>query len=668
MTTHSKRKTDDPPESQNDPDNLDDKSEATDPTGFATMKFEQEMVTKVLKFSFVAPKTQAKQVPPGIIHLHLLHAIQAALGEDIIIWNNKNEKIEPIKLLQWISNPTIHQKQFKLHQKITGGGGPRRSTRYYIVHRIMTTETISSIKQIPTIHQILNDNSCYLNEHHWNEDTWDTNKIGFVTKLDPSFYNPDQAHTKFTELLKEKVKKLETRTKIKIPLFRMVFASPKIKNDRNQTISTKAYAIEVKYEETQTMLQILKSLLRDTPVFVPFSMRHKFPEGYTKAIKYQTQLLTSTMVIVLQYIHPDMMFHIDEFIKAIDGVLDIMPDRNAVTNGKYRVQVVQEKFKTARAALINYLPGWSREYIPEDAYPKPNPFPEPPKVKSIQNDGFSSGENSWMSTSNASFLSMDLSNVADDDYFTNNTSATKAFSYAEIVLPKTTQYLEVLTSPPRQYYDNLRDDATKATKISDITTTAKTDTENAAQQQELDKAKELIECQRREIQDLRDEQKKSIESYENVLAHMNDRLLEHETEASTLKQEISTMIQKQQQLHSAEMRELYERMMEQMASMLALPPNTTPLATQPTDDPHTPTRHLPPTNPLSTTLSAESDQPQGKKQDTRPSPTKRKKPPNISNSNIIVPNQRDKPFNPDQPPMDIAEDELHNQQLEEEDV
>jgi hypothetical protein len=72
---------------------------------------------------------------------------------------------------------------------------------------------------------------------------------------------------KFTELLKEKIKKLETRTKIKIPLFRMVFASPKIQTATTRTISTKAYAIEVKHEETQTMLQTLKSLLRDTPVF-----------------------------------------------------------------------------------------------------------------------------------------------------------------------------------------------------------------------------------------------------------------------------------------------------------------------------------------------------------------------------------------------------------------
>jgi hypothetical protein len=52
----------------------------------------------------------------------------------------------------------------------------------------------------------------------------------------------------------------------------------------------------------------------------------------------------------------------------------------------------------------------------------------------------SSGENSWLSMSNASFLSMDLSMVDNDmpqadDYFTTNKMATTTFSYAEIVLP-----------------------------------------------------------------------------------------------------------------------------------------------------------------------------------------------------------------------------------------
>ena len=209
------------------------------------------MVTKVLKFSFVThPNQTTKPAHPGAIHTHWLHAIQTALGDEIIIWNNKGEKVTPLNLIQWTSNPTIHQKQFTVHQKILGSkSSSGRVVRTYIVHHITTTASIASIKNIPAIHQILRDNYCYLQEHYWNEDAWDTTKIGFVTKMDPNFYNPDQAHTKFTDYLKDQIKKIQGRTKIKIPQFRMVFSSPKIRNDTNQTISTKAYAIEVKYDD-----------------------------------------------------------------------------------------------------------------------------------------------------------------------------------------------------------------------------------------------------------------------------------------------------------------------------------------------------------------------------------------------------------------------------------
>jgi hypothetical protein len=77
-----------------------------------------------------------------------MQAIQTALGDDIIIWNNKGEKVEKVNVIRWTSNPTIHQKQFKLHQKISGSNSPRRTIRYYVVHRIITSASIASIKQI----------------------------------------------------------------------------------------------------------------------------------------------------------------------------------------------------------------------------------------------------------------------------------------------------------------------------------------------------------------------------------------------------------------------------------------------------------------------------------------------------------------------------------------
>ena len=168
-----------------DIDNLDDKSDSTTPTGFTATKIEHEMVTKVIKFSFTTPpmNKQTKQAPPAVIHTHWLHAVQAALGDDIIIWNNKGEKVEKVNVIRWTGNPTIHQKHFKIHQKITGGNGPRRMIRYYIIHRIITSASVASIKQIPEIHHILRDNFCYLNEHPWNEDAQTRSDSSPITTL-----------------------------------------------------------------------------------------------------------------------------------------------------------------------------------------------------------------------------------------------------------------------------------------------------------------------------------------------------------------------------------------------------------------------------------------------------------------------------------------------------
>jgi hypothetical protein len=628
MTTTSHRSIADYTMHDDNLDAPDDKSDSTTPTGFIATNIEHEMVTKVIKFSFTTPTNMhIKQAPPAVIHTHWMHAIQAALGDDIIIWNNKGDKVEKVNVIRWTGNPTIHQKQFQIHQKITGGNSPRRTIRHYIVHRIITSASIASIKQIPEIHQILRDNNCYLNEHPWNEDAWDTTKIGFVTNLDPRFYTPDQAQMKFNKLLKEKIKQLNTRTKMKIPHFRMIFSSPKIRSE-NQTTTTKAYAIEVKHEDTTNMLQILKSLLRDTPTFVPFTMRNKFPEGFKKAIKYQTQRITSHRTIVLQYLHPDMMFHIEELIKTINGVIDVMPDKRVLINGKYRILVAQDKFKTARDEAQLHLAEWCDEYIPTDAYPKPNPFPDRPRVQPIHNDGFSSGENSWMSLSNTSFMSMDLSNVEDDAYFSNTAAATKAFTYAEIIVSPPSNVAGPSRNRPtidqNDVKDHYSDEDTRAA-ISEITTTARTETEQQ-QRRELEHARQIIADQQAEIQKLKENQEKSQNFYEETFARLHDEIREQSSNSQSLKNEVETIIQQQQTRHAHDLQELYDRMMRQMTTMF-LPLNPIPIRDHHTDSPSAANDN---TDQLRDTTNNAADpfiatvQHRDKKQDTRPTPTKRK--------------------------------------------
>jgi len=226
MVSHVPR--DDARHQHGKPKASDDMSDVTPTTrGNGSLK-DQGMVSKVIKFRFKATtgKPGPPPVAPSLIHSHWIDTVQETFGSDVVIISNKSQKLDRIDLLQWSNNTLQHQKHFKIHHKTTGRDANRKTTAY-ILHRIQTNESISTIKNAPKIQKILRDNDCYLTEHRWDETVWDTTTIGFVTSIDPSFYNPNQAHTKFlTMLQKKKTESNETRAKVTIPDFKMVFSSP----------------------------------------------------------------------------------------------------------------------------------------------------------------------------------------------------------------------------------------------------------------------------------------------------------------------------------------------------------------------------------------------------------------------------------------------------------
>ena len=264
----------------------------------------------------------------------------------------------------------IHKKHFKTYQKTTGRD-QRRKTTYYIIHRIQTNESLTTIRNIPQVQSILRENNCYMTEHHWTETEWDTVTIGFVTNIDPGFYNNQQAQSKFHSILKTEYEGTAlSRHKVKIPKFRMIFTSPSItlkKEQETRRISTKAYAIEVKQEDQIHMTQILKSLFRNTATYVPYTMRYKYPEGYAKALQYQTHLITSNRTIVLQHISEPAMYYLDNHIKAIAGVKDMLPAKDVTTSGRHNILVDKNEFQMIRSHLMIVIEKWHKDFVEVDA-------------------------------------------------------------------------------------------------------------------------------------------------------------------------------------------------------------------------------------------------------------------------------------------------------------
>ena len=502
----------------------DDMSDVTPPTRGNGIAKEQGMVSKVLKFRFkVTSANGSNPVSPSLIHTHWIDAIQDTFGSDVVIINNKNQKIERIELLHWSNNPLQHQKHFKIHQKTTGRDANKKTTAY-LLHRIYTNESITTIKSAPKIQKILKDHDCYITEHQWDETEWDTVTIGFVTSLDPSFYSPSQAHIKFHQMLHKRKSEInEARTKIKIPSFKMIFTSPATYSGQNTRISTKAYSIEVRTSEQTQMMQVLKSLLSDNlSTFVPYTMRYKYPESFEKAIKYQTLQITNNRTIVLQNISESAMYYMETHIKAIKGVKDLLPANNVEYTGRHNLLADKNEFNQIRNQLFKSLVEWYDNHVPSDALPKEGKFTGPPRVKPIMRDSESSGENSWASRSSASFMSMDLSMVQNDDYFSTKQSATTAFTYAAAV----TTTITTKQARTKSMHDNeeSKDVISDITGVLTESATQKYKIEieqlMAQQKQERVEAEAIMSAQKAEIQRLTEAYRRANQAYEEATTEL----------------------------------------------------------------------------------------------------------------------------------------------------
>jgi hypothetical protein len=71
-------------------------SDFTVPSGRNPDEIHQTMTLKIVKFTFVYDAATTYQVPPSVIHTHWMQAVQAVLGNDIIIINNHNKPVETV--------------------------------------------------------------------------------------------------------------------------------------------------------------------------------------------------------------------------------------------------------------------------------------------------------------------------------------------------------------------------------------------------------------------------------------------------------------------------------------------------------------------------------------------------------------------------------------------
>jgi hypothetical protein len=309
------------------------------------------------------------------------------------------------------------------------------------------------------------------------------------------------------------------------------------------------------------MLLVLKTFLNSTPAFVPYSLRRKYPEAYEKAIRYQTKMLTTSMVVILQNISTDMMFYIQPRIGQVNGVRDMLPSPKGNDTGRYSVLVDKTEFSQVRSTIMKELPKWIKTDVPSDAMPNQDYFQGPARVKPLYDDGLSSGENSWMTQSNASFMSMNLPSEQNDDYFRASMNANRIFSYADAA-----------AQPARTTLYDIDDTTTKAS-ISEITG-MRTEAESIQQKaidrlteqhkQEAVKAAQIIDAQRQEIEQLKAQRLEDIERRSQEKLATQTKAREQDDATNQLRHESV-----QTNLEVSALRRDMQRMMKQMMDAMA---------------------------------------------------------------------------------------------------
>ncbi|KAI2503125.1 hypothetical protein MHU86_11316 [Fragilaria crotonensis] len=221
----------------------DDISDVTPPGKGGVRQNEEKSVEKTLKFRFIS-KNNTPTVHPSKIHLHWIQAVQESMGKEITIMTNRSTLMPQVDTLTWTA--TQHASHYNLHKEnndgkqSSGRSNTLRDTSTFIVHCIQTNIPLQEIKSLPKVHELLCKHNCFLTEHRWTEDVWNTTQLGFIQGLDPQYYDLAHATSKVATELKR-----HFPAKTKLPKFHLAYCTRKIIY-KGKELRTKAYAIEKK--------------------------------------------------------------------------------------------------------------------------------------------------------------------------------------------------------------------------------------------------------------------------------------------------------------------------------------------------------------------------------------------------------------------------------------
>jgi hypothetical protein len=116
------------------------------------------------------------------------------------------------------------------------------------------------------------------------------------------------------------------------------------------------------------MNQFLRKIYELEHLFMPYTMKKKFPQAVARAILKQNKMIKDIWVVVLVGITRAMMPELEPLIKR-PGVIGISDTNRTDKTGRWHVLVTEEAFKTIRKTFTAKIASWANA-LPESLLSK----------------------------------------------------------------------------------------------------------------------------------------------------------------------------------------------------------------------------------------------------------------------------------------------------------
>ena len=429
----------------------DDQSAATALAGMKVDFIAKELHELTLRFEFVV-KTKEDFQLTMLRHVEVMRSLSdCSEMSEIIIYDNKNNKVTDFYDQKW-KDVDYYKSHFTVHL-----GKKKLGMSFYVIHRIRTNMSVSTIKSDRKVFRALQTNNGYLKAHQWSEDVWKIQDIGFLLHFDPTKHPKE--HVQAT--LADKFKSHRVKAK-DIPPYKLIHSSPNIKV-KGEKLTAQAYSIQVESTNAAKMDQALKTIYKDDTKYVQHKMKGKMQETYAKALREQACFVKSISVVAMYGITEDMLFYLQAHLLAIDGVREYLPTKSTETHGKWNLIVDRKAAHGIKQQLHTSLPTMILELVDEDARRTEDGFPTPSVQPTHETwwDDDSEGATSYMSMCAESYNSFegDATIEVDDSLFQTPTyaSITKANSeQISVVTTSETGEVAELRAKVRQLEDHIR--------------------------------------------------------------------------------------------------------------------------------------------------------------------------------------------------------------------